>query len=156
MSEKRKEVSSPKNEVIVVDDKEKEKKVKPEKGAIEKVKQVIKQKVLDKKPEKSKNKDSDNEEEKESILKPESSDIKQKNSEDDKSDEVEDEEAQAPKKKPEAPSVPKISILTKMKLKMAQTKESLKAKIPGRPTMPSADQIKKSVYSKLPARPNMP
>jgi hypothetical protein len=93
MSEKRKEVSSPKNEVIVVDDKEKEKKIKPEKGTIEKVKQVIKQKVLDQKPEKAKNKDSD-EEERENILKPDVSDPKLKKSEDEKSDDEEvDEES---------------------------------------------------------------
>ena len=75
MSDKRKEVTSPKDEVVVVDDQEKEKKIKPEKGTIEKVKDVIKSKVLDKKPEKAKREDSD-EEEKENILKQEPTDVK--------------------------------------------------------------------------------
>lgn len=39
---------------------------------------------------------------------------------------------------------------------MAATKESLKAKLPGRPTMPSTEQMKKTLYSKLPSRPNLP
>jgi hypothetical protein len=156
MSDKRKEVISPKNEVIVVDDQEKEKKTKPEKGTIEKVKDVIKSKVLDKKPEKAKKEDSD-EEEKENILKQESSEVKQRKSEENKSDDLpSNEEAPKSVKKPEVPVEPKISILTKMKLKLSQTKESLKAKIPARPTMPSTEEFKKTVYSKIPARPNLP
>lgn len=57
---------------MVADDDSKEKKIKTEKGTIQKVKEAIKAKVSDKKPEKAKKEDSD-EEEKETILKKEES-----------------------------------------------------------------------------------
>ena len=59
---------------MVADDDSKEKKIKTEKGTIQKVKEAIKAKVSDKKPEKGKKEDSDEEEkEKETILKKEES-----------------------------------------------------------------------------------